>query len=164
MKTDHFNAYLSISEVHSSTQDDYVQIEISDKDSGCLIAQLKLTHHDFACAVFSHSHTPAEGRLGENLDKVGMDFEHKEETVGIFLPASVTTLNDTYQDHSNLIKKAVKPLEVDGWKARIKDAFNHRNYQFTDASKPDGSRISYFRIGFDRWVEVAEFLRSDDDE
>ena len=66
---------------------------------------------------------PAVGRLGEHLDKIGMIFEYKQETVGIYLPKSVTHLDDTYHDHSNLVQEAVKPFEIDGWKARIKDAY-----------------------------------------
>ena len=158
MKTDPYkliNASITISEVHcAGGEKDYVNIEIEDEDSGCRILTLELDHWSFARALFSHAFTECQkAELLRDLSRVGKKHEHKSEVVGIHMPKSVLSLNDTYHDHSNLIRKAVKPFEVDGWKARINDALNHHNHRFTDQTSADGSRTSHFLIGFDRWVD-----------
>lgn len=129
-----------------------MQIEIGDDDSGCLIAQLKLTHRNFARAVFSHSHTPAEGRMG-NVHRVGTIHEWKSEIVPIPL------LHGDHMDRDDpriwaIIQSAVKEFEVDGWEASIKDAFNHHNHISTEDHMT--YTVTNYKIGFDRWVPKKE--------
>lgn len=127
-----------------SGTDGYVcRIEINDGSSSCRIIEMELSFEALGQAITGLSFQPVKFNL-YGSDHIGKKHEYKTELVKI-----QRDIIGWKPDEDSLAKlsEALKPYEVDGWKARIDDAFNHHLTRLTD----DG--CVEVTMGFDRWVE-----------
>lgn len=151
-----FKARLTISEVHCSNGDSYIEIEIEDKDSGCFISNIKLDHATFAKALFAHADIDGDGELLRNLDKIGKAHEYKSENVEFIVDDSTKFIMYPERYEAE-ISKALQEFEIDGWTARKRDIKNHHYHRHTAHNTPKrGQDVVCYSIGFDRWVDKED--------
>lgn len=110
-----------------------VRIEIADDISRCRILVAELTHEALGQALCGSSMQPCEIEL-YNKAPFGMKAENKTE----FVPVKQFSPNPAQS------KAALKPFEVDGWKARSGDLGNHHHFvRLKDGT--EGFMVVFFR-------------------
>lgn len=139
------NGGLSISRC-TSPHGTTCRIEVNDSLSNCRILDLELSFEALGNAITGLAEQPVKFRLFATSDRIGKRYEHKTERV-VIKRNWIRTKTD---ENVAAVQEAVKPYEVDGWEARIDDAFNqHCQGRQVD----DGYEVS---IAFNRWVEVTK--------
>lgn len=127
--------------VRCSNGPDYYCVDISDNKSGVRVAEVRLTLEQFAMAIGSQVISDAEMEFGP-LEKVGLKHEHKSEAV---------VIEDCACDEFEaMLRFAVEPYEVDGWKASIDKRWNHHRM----ATGQGGQKL--YSVSFHRWVQDNE--------
>lgn len=131
-------AEVRLGRVHySGPGGDYFSLEIEDKLSGVCFLRLKITD-DVAARFFAQRSVPTRVELS-GLALVGHERQVKTEWVPA-LPAP-----RVYERRAEDAAEAVRPFEVDGWKASRNDYGNsHR------ISKKGG--VEGYNVGFVRFV------------
>jgi hypothetical protein len=110
-----------------------IHIEINDAASGCRVLDVYLAYDEFSKALTS---SQGEATIEiRNLTNIGKKLESHE----CLVPFQFS--NDSEKD----IDAALKPFEVDGWKAWRSDMTNHHN---------GGNGMQ--RVRFFRYVEIKE--------
>ena len=108
-----------------------INIDINDEISGCRLVNIRMSLEDFADALTGRGWVPVEMEV--NLDgPIGMKAENKTEIV----PFNCFSKDS---ESEKAISKALKPFEVDGWRARREDMTN--GHWRTD----QGQRVVFFR-------------------
>lgn len=125
--------------VRCSHGPDYYCVDISDNKSGVRVAEVRLTLEQFAMAIGSQVISDAEVEYGP-LDKVGMKHEHKSEQVAIE--------DCGHKEFEAMLRKAVKPFEVDGWVASVDRSCNHHRICRGDPK--------LYTVSFHRWIPDEE--------
>lgn len=99
---------------------DYIELSITDEKSGTQFLSARIGLSDFAEALMGLGYVPCKFDL--RADRVGLRYEHKEE----FVPF---TDNGYYahgsKEREEIAAAALAPFEIDGWKGRADDFFNH---------------------------------------
>lgn len=130
----------------TSTKGMVCRIEVNDELSNCRILDLELNFESLGNAMTGLAEQPVRFRLYAKSSRIGKRYEHKRERVKIPDPRHLWTKTD---ENVAILKEVLKPYEVDGWEARIDDAFNQHCYgKQTD----DGFEVT---IVFNRWVDKA---------
>lgn len=84
-----------------------VSVDITDENSGVLIAQLQFTVEDFARCLFGSAYTPCQAMVYDTFEDIGKFPIRK----------IVWAISNNFNDNRNEIAKAAaKPHEVDGWR------------------------------------------------
>jgi hypothetical protein len=126
----------TISRVQSNVGDDYIQIQFVEVNSGARFVAARIDLESFALAITGQASLPCDLDI-RGLDRLGKKHEVKTEIVS-YEGARFT--DDLRVDPAAIA--ALAPYEVDGWKGRVEDLFNHHN-----RSGP------LCRVTFDRWVD-----------
>lgn len=95
-----------------------IHIRLEDDSSHIAFLDVYLSLEDFA-KTLTNSYMDCEYEL-RGIQNVGKKLETKTENV---------PLNDPYMTTDEARLEALKPFEVDGWKARESDISNHHRYQ-----------------------------------
>ncbi len=109
--------HLSISRTSSSRGPDTIRFRMEDDSSGVTFIEAELSLEDFAKVLTGLGHVSCNFEL--HAQNVGKTREVKSEIV---------PLEDKYRATDEQRQEALKPFEVDGWKARERDISNHHNY------------------------------------
>lgn len=117
------------------------RIMINDDIAHCRILDLEMSFEAFGNAITGLGEQPAKVTM-HPTDNIGKKHEHKRETIRFTATDSMWHKTD---ENIAVLKEALKPYEIDGWQARIKDAFNHHLYFRS------GNTVTV-TIVFDRWV------------
>jgi hypothetical protein len=121
-------ATLQISRASGGRYDEKpMHITVTDELSGCRVCELYMRLDEFTKALMS-----SEGKASMEYytnAPIGMKAENKTEVV----PCEFTVYGDENID------AALKPFEVDGWKARRSDLSNHHY------SVKGGQKVTFFR-------------------
>lgn len=110
---------------------DAIHIRIEDDTSHIAFLDVYLSLENFS-KVLTSSHVDCKFEL-RGVQNVGKKLETKTEIVPLANP---------YMTTDEARKEALKPFEVDGWKARVSDISNHHRYQKESVS-----------VTFSRFVE-----------
>lgn len=94
---------------------DYINIELTDTKSGCILIEIRVPYAEFAQAITGLGHQPCNYDFYDSCP-VGMVREVKTELV---------TKIGGYQRDLVKGKEAILPFEIDGWVGRVDDMFNH---------------------------------------
>jgi len=116
---------------------DYMEITIKDEASRVEVVKVAVSFEDFTKVITGQYLTDIPVTFGP-LSLVGCKHEHTEVSV------NVGKLPDDEKKRYTAVRKAVKPHEVDGWRAtRLNDAWNmHRRL---------GQGIC--SMFFERWID-----------
>lgn len=120
---------------HTTGQSDNrtVRITVGDEASQIEFLEVRLTLEEFGTLLTGGREVDCEFKL-KGAEKVGMISQNKEEIVPV--PKEVRYSTDR---EGALSAKLLAPFEVDGWKARKGDLFNHHR------QTEDGYRVVFFR-------------------
>lgn len=123
---------ITISNVQSTHEGDFIRIEIVDANSGIAFVRTKLTLENFSQALTGKGWTDCELDV-HGLDNVGMLAENKTVVVPTQHP---------YGDEAQLAKaiQAIQVFEVDGWRGNIRDLNNHYR------TVPGGILVTFYRF------------------
>ena len=98
--------------------------EITDSDSGIIIANFRMTAEELGCLLVSRTVKLNDVEVGFNeytLARLGKVSEFKRQLVPMpDLPDGYHRKESDY-DLTRMVKEACKPFEVDGWEARPVD-------------------------------------------
>jgi len=111
------NGNLTISRTTSNTGHT-IRIRIEDDSSGIVFLETEVSLENFALALTSLGYVDCEYEL-YGLDNIGKKLETKTEIV---------PLDNPYRATDEARELALKPFEIDGWKARQSDIKNHHRY------------------------------------
>ena len=111
----------------SAVDDTPIHITVDDEISRCRVLEIYMSLEEFAKAITG---SYGDAKI-EHFPKspIGMKAENKTEIVPF----------DSYQDKEKDINAALKPFEVDGWKARRSDMTNGH------CRVKNGQRVVFFR-------------------
>ena len=129
------NGKLTISRVHSTQSEDWIEVFLEDESSGIQFADVHIGLEEFSKAITGLGSRPCEIEV-RGLDLVGKKLETKIHTV--IFPIERTT---------KMTEDVFSRFEQDGWEARRSDIDNHHNRIWTD-----GLWNEKFRIVFQRYV------------
>lgn len=123
---------ITISRPQRSDDARYIQIEFNDESSGVNFLTAQVGLEAFAETLTGLARSPCEFELRPAL--VGKVHEHKE----IIVP------RDGYSyavgaEREQIAKEVLGPFEIDGWKGRVDDLFNHHR------KTKDGYRVVFVR-------------------
>lgn len=122
---------ISIGRYHGSgVGEESVYISIEDDAAGCMIVEVLMTPHEFAQVLTGSGNRPGTVKVYTDAP-IGMIREHKTELV--------PSLDYSKRDNNKAINAVLKPFEVDGWKARKEDLFNHH------MKRGNQSQVSFVR-------------------
>lgn len=124
---------ITISRPRGNMEPEYVQIEVNDELSGSRCLSVRIPIPEFAEALFGAACRPCEFDLRPDL--VGLKHEWKEE----FVPLDDSKYYFRDAEREAVAEKALAPFEVDGWKGRVDDLFNHHR------RGKNGARVSFVR-------------------
>lgn len=124
---------LSISRPSGNIGPDYIEIRVVDELSGSQFVSVRVPLAGFAEAVTGRGHVDCEFDFRPEL--VGLKREHKEE----FVPYDDLSYYARHGDRDEVAAEAFAPFEIDGWKGRADDLFNHHR------RGKDGSRVTFIR-------------------
>lgn len=119
MKHEKMKGRVNIARPRGSGEPEYVQIEVNDELSGANFISIRIPIKEFTEALFGLAQRPCEFDLRPDL--VGLKHEWKEE----FVPFEDWTFYRDYGDRNEVAAEVFAPFEVDGWKGRVDDLFNH---------------------------------------
>jgi len=122
---------------------DKICIVLKDVVSGVKCVEIECDPADFANALM---HRPSPCEFEWRPAHVGLKQEHKTEQV-----AFRATYIHHAQERVEEITKALKPFEVDGWKARHADVGNYRDRCKT---KEGTTEEETYLVHFYRWVNI----------
>lgn len=131
-------AKLTISRTTCNTEDDYISIEVRDNLSSIVFFEAKIDLKSFAQCITGLSQQPIEFGI-RGFENIGRKLETKSEEV------QIPDNSMLFMEHSS-IKEAVAVYEIDGWKGRWADCFNHHNHLGNNK----------YRVHYYRWVEIKE--------
>lgn len=123
---------VTISRPQRSDDVRYIQIEFTDESSGVNFLTARVGLEEFAETLTGLARNPCEFELRPSL--VGKIHQHKEE----FVPCKDLYVNNA-SDRAIIAEKALAPFEVDGWKGRADDLFNHHR------RGRNGARVTFVR-------------------
>jgi hypothetical protein len=121
---------ITISKV-SGRDDNQVYLDIEDVSSGCRVVHVDMTLENFAEALFGRGWNPCNLEVFPEAP-IGMKAENKTEIAPFDCYASGR------KDDAK-VTAALKPFEVDGWRARREDMRNGH------CRTPQGQRVTFFR-------------------
>ena len=133
MKTNGVAGTIHIGRINSSTDDDYMVIEVEDGTSGVQFLEVNISLVAFMDALTGHRVVPCTFEL-RSLDCVGKIYEHK--TVAVPMPHLVKEKD---------IPKYLKPYEKGGWVGRVSDGKNPHNWTKT-ANGAEATNIHFSRF------------------
>jgi hypothetical protein len=111
------NGKITISRTTSNREPDFIRLRIEDDSSGVNFLDIRMSLENFAKVITGFGYIDCEFEL--YAQNVGMTSESKTEIV---------PLKDKYFATDEQRQEALKPFEIDGWKARQSDIKNHHNY------------------------------------
>jgi hypothetical protein len=117
----------------------WIEITLHDELSGVEFATVYIDPANFAEALTGLGHVPCKFDLRPSL--VGKKAEHKEEIV----PFEGGGYVKPGLPRENAAAPYLAPFEIDGWKGRVDDLFNHHRHT------PNG-----YRVTFVRYVDVEK--------
>jgi hypothetical protein len=131
------NFELEINRTSGGRDDQAISVRIGDDLSGCRILEVYFGLAEFMEILTGRSGISAEGEFYPD-NPIGCTPEHKEEIV---------PRPKGYKRNDKEVAKIVGPFEVDGWKARTDDLYNHHHWvgtervrvSFSRFVRPDGS-------------------------
>lgn len=130
---------ITISRSHGGTEEKPVNITIQDKLSGCYLLEVHMSLLEYANALTGMG--SCECLLEYYPDcPAGKKREVKHELVFI------STNSYNQEVRAKAIRKALKPLEVDGWKGRDEDAQNGHNTRKYESGKGYWSNVGFMRF------------------
>lgn len=129
-----FEAKVSIHRMHGGDGTHPIRIEIEDATSGTRVCEISMSLENFAEAITGLSACKAKGHLWDG--PVGYKSEYK--IVNIFMPSGYVRT----ENQKAVGGKYLAPYEVDGWKGRVDDLFNHHK----------NSGENTYRVSFHRHV------------
>ena len=133
---ENLEAKVSLSSVQCNNIPNYISIEVEDANSGLRIIELCMSYEALGKIITGHGAIPVIAKYVNTLDNIGKRLEVKIEMVqGID-----SRVNK--EEFKEMFKKAVKPYEVDGWKADAEDSFNFHKHT------PKG----YYAVTFRRYI------------
>jgi len=131
---------LTISRPSGNLDFAYIEIRVNDELSGSQFVSVRVPLAEFAEALTGLAHVDCEFDLRPDL--VGMRRENKEE----FVPGGIPyTAREAQQ--KIIAAELLAPFEIDGWKGREADLFNHHRRNSC------GARVTFVRYVP---IEVAE--------
>lgn len=137
---------LTISRVHSSKTGDCVRVGVTDTASGCQFLELSVNMAEFAQALTGLGYVDCQFEV--NTVNVGKVSEHKVVMIDVSAHKWVKSF-----ERDAVAAELLKPYEVDGWKGRADDCFNHHNIKNGKAA-----------VGFFRYVDPKESIKELDEE
>lgn len=124
---------LTISRPQGSHGPPYIELSINDDLSGSQFVTVRVSLAEFAEALTGPGHVECEFDFRPDL--VGLRRETKDEWIaGDPLPYAREGL-----PRENLAAPRLAPFEVDGWKGRVDDLFNHYR------RNREGARVTFVR-------------------
>lgn len=124
---------LSITRPSGNVGPEYIQISVNDDLSSTQFVTVRVPLAAFAAAITGLGHVECEFDLRPDL--IGMKRENKEEWIASEpLPYTMEGLA-----RENLAAPLLAPFEVDGWKGRVDDLFNHHR------RNREGARVTFVR-------------------
>jgi hypothetical protein len=133
------NVSIHIGFVHCNSGEDEIRIEISDENSSVRFFEGTLSVEAFAGCAFGHRLAHFYRAEIRGLDLLGKYLESKHE----FVPFDWGSRHSP-DEEKRLKQEALKPFEVDGWKARRGDMDNHHNW-VRSGEKGTGYNVVFFR-------------------
>ena len=138
------HASISISRIQERGVPDCIHVRVEDETSGCTFLDLELSLADFALAITGLSGMRCKGRIWMDAP-IGKQRQVKEEWVE--RPAEYVKS----KDEQAVAAKAFAPYEIDGWKGRVSDLFNHHR-----RSKINKHGEGGYKVVFTRFVDPVE--------
>ncbi len=106
-----------------------IHLQIEDVLSGCRIADLEMNVEDYGHAISGLAGQPCRMKLyPKSWELLGRTRENKTEDVCI---PGISGGQRTPTEE-RLVEEAVKPFEVDGWKADTRNVGNHHYWRRDD--------------------------------
>jgi hypothetical protein len=115
-----------------------VIVQIIDDATRVHFVEGRLSLLEFAQVITGQGEVPIELEV-RGLDLLGKRREHKTA----FVPFDSKYIPDETK-RQKAIDKALKPFEIDGWKARREDMENHHRYERDRGV--DGYRVNFVRF------------------
>jgi hypothetical protein len=118
----------------SSHDPDYIRLEIIDATSRVHFLEVRVDPEQFARAAFGHRGEVDCTFELRRPDLIGTQHENKTELVpwsDIVTRDTITKFKGGRDDEelSPEVRDWLKPFEVDGWRAYVKDVFNYHRYK-----------------------------------
>lgn len=124
------NAHLTISRPQCSNGEQYISIEIGDRDSRLHVVDIKVSLADFTKAITGLAHVDAEVDhwIGKNAANVGKHLHHRALALPGRAPWNESEARTWVRDHP-LVKEAIATgweLSDDGTRSQQNDRDLHR--------------------------------------
>ena len=137
-------AEISITRPSFSDGRQLIAIYVTDEKSSCKAIEVLIGYAEFTQALTGLGHVPCE-MIFNDSGIIGKKREYKDVIVTI----NGWNVSETKEERDACILRCLAEHEIDGWKARVRDAHNHHN-MINGSSKADGYDV---RVLFERYIE-----------
>ena len=131
---------ICITKSHGEDEEMSIRITLRDDDSRCPMFEVRLSPEEFSNGMFGLAYRPCKIEIRSNPDLWGMKRENKRELI----PKPEKFIYDSEEEKLYLIE-AVKPWEVDGWKAAVSQALSTQQ-----------TNSEFYSVTFFKYMEKVE--------